>query len=302
MRILVTGGHGQVGRELDRLARGPGATGATSLWAPGRSELDVTRPHEVLAALLDFRPSAVIHAAALTDVDRCEREVELAHQVNAEATAELARVCARHRIPLVYVSTDYVFDGAKGRPYVEGDTPRPLSVYARTKWQGEQAVSAAGGPHAIVRTAWVYSIFGRNFAVAILEAARRSAEEGSGEPLRVVADQVGSPTYARDLATALLRMVEMDLASSRRLFHAANAGACSRWEQARALVALAGWEVPVLPVSTGEMPRPARRPAYSALDSGALAGEGIAMRPWGEALEAFVRELAEARPDLVRRP
>lgn len=294
MRMLVTGGRGQLGRELEELSGV--SKPPVDCWAPGHAQLDVTDPHALRRALQRFNPDVVVHAAAITDVDRCEREPELAWRVNAEATRVLALLCAERAIPVVYVSTDYVFDGRKGAPYVESDPTHPLSVYAATKLEGERAVADAGGPYAIVRTAWVYSTYGRNFPKTILEAARRAS--AGPEALRVVADQTGSPTYGRDLALAVLVMIKKDLTSSRRVFHAANAGACSRYEQARELLALSGWQVPVEPTTTAELNRPAPRPACSALDSSALGAEGIPMRPWREALADFTERLRHKEPDL----
>lgn len=294
----MTGGQGQLGRELARLGEGtgglfPGAPGGFHIAALGRAVLDVTDPRAIEAALDYFRPQAVIHAAALTDVDRCESEPQVALEVNAEATARLARACARRGIPLVYISTDYVFDGARAVPYAPGDAPNPLSVYGQSKLLGEQAVRAAGGPHAIVRTAWLYSVLGRNFPKAVLQAA------AGGRSVRVVVDQVGSPTYARDLAGALLEMVRRGLDRSGLTLHAANEGACSRYELARHLLGLAGWDLPVEPITTGEMPRPARRPAYSALDPHDLNRAGIRLRHWRQALADFVCELGRVEPALL---
>lgn len=295
IRVLVTGGRGQLGREFHRLSQeiGPGDVVCD---APGHDALDVTDPASVEQRLGAFGPDVVVHAAALTDVDRCESDPQEAERVNAAATAHVARWCASRGRALVYVSTDYVFDGRKNAPYTEDDATNPLSVYGRTKLQGERAVREAAGPHVVVRTSWVYSALGRNFALAILEAGRRAAPSGS--PLRVVADQIGSPTHARDLAKALMAMIRAGLAGSRRVYHAANAGACSRFEQAVALLEEAGLDVPVEAVSTASMPRPARRPAYSALDCTALAAEGIMLRPWRQAISAFVAHLWERRPDL----
>lgn len=258
--------------------------------ALGRDQLDVTRPHEVEAALRWFAPDAVIHAAAFTDVDRCEQEPELARQVNAEATARLARACARRGVPLVYVSTDYVFSGRRWAPYRCDDPPDPLSVYGWTKLEGEKAVREAGGPFAVVRTAWVYSTRGRNFPLALLDAAAQ------GRPLSVVTDQVGSPTYARDLARALMKLLALGLHTSGRIFHVVNEGACSRYEMAVRLLALAGWAVRVEPVPTRRYPRPAPRPPYSALDTYETRCVGIRLRDWRQALAAFVEELRPLQP------
>jgi dTDP-4-dehydrorhamnose reductase len=210
--------------------------------------------------------------------------------VNAAGAGNLAEAAARAGAAILHISTDYVFDGAKGAPYTEDDRPNPLSVYARSKYEGELQVLASGAPAVVVRTAWLYGWQGKNFVKAILAASER------GGPLRVVADQVGSPTATRDLAEAIAGLVMAPTPTLPRkrgrgiegLFHVVNAGACSRFEFAKAIV---GGRVEVLPITTAEAGRVAPRPAYSALTSTRWSATGLpALSRWEVALDRFLRE------------
>ncbi|MFQ6110972.1 MAG: dTDP-4-dehydrorhamnose reductase, partial [Nitrospinota bacterium] len=193
MRLLLTGGSGILGRALRRRLSGTGI----DLWAPGREELDITDGDACRRAVLDFRPDCLIHAAAWTRVDDCEADPARAMEVNGEATGRLARACREAGARLLYISTDYVFDGRGGSPYREEDPPGPINAYGRSKLRGEELVGKILGDSLIIRTSWLYGHGGRNFVDTI---AQRAA---SGERLRVVDDQRGSPTYAGDLAGAL---------------------------------------------------------------------------------------------------
>jgi dTDP-4-dehydrorhamnose reductase len=213
----------------------------------------------------------------------------MAMTVNAEGTRRVAEGCRRSGAALIYVSTDFVFDGRKPSPYVEADEPAPLSVYGRSKVAGEQAVRETAPRWIVARTAWLYGAHGRNFVKTILGKA------AAGGPLRVVNDQVGSPTYARDLAAALVRLLERNLSG---VFHLTNSGACSWYEFTREILRQGGFgHVPVSPMSSEELGRPARRPAYSVLANAAwhAAGEPI-LRPWPEALTAMLQAWRAADP------
>jgi len=266
MRIFITGAKGMLGRALAE-RQPPGLT----VLAVDVDELDVTSADAVRGRLRDFAPQAVLHCAAMTDVDGCETQPETAWRVNAEGVAHVAAACA-DGTRLVYLSTDYVFDGSATEPYPEDAAPAPLSVYGRTKLAGEEHVRALAPNHAIVRTAWSFAPWGRNFVLSILRAAR---ERGR---LRVVDDQVGSPTYAPDLAEALWRVVG---AEERGVFHLTNAGVVSRCEFAREIVAAAGMgQTPVEPLKRGDLAQPAARPSFSALANTRLP----ALRHYREAL------------------
>jgi dTDP-4-dehydrorhamnose reductase len=271
---LVTGAAGQLGSALQLVLAARGL----AFSAPGRGELDVCDDAQVERAFARHAPRVVVNCAALTGVDACEREPELAERANAEAPARLARACAARGAKLVQISTDYVFAGDAARPYREDDAPSPRSVYGRTKLAGERAALAAPGA-LIVRTSWVYGR-GRNFPAAILAQAR------AGSPLRVVADQRGRPTYAADLAAAIVGLLD---AGASGIVNFANDGEASWLELARAVLDSCGFaDRPIEPLTTQQLGLPAPRPAYSVLDLGKVKGFGLAPRPWREALAAYL--------------
>jgi dTDP-4-dehydrorhamnose reductase len=257
-------------------------------------ELDITTP-EAMQVIAEARPAWVVHAAAWTDVDGCERDPARALVVNGEGTRRVAEACRVAGAGLVYLSTDYVFDGRKGAPYVETDPVSPLSAYARSKVAGEEAVRAAAPRWAIVRTAWLFGASGKNFVKTIVEKA------AAGGPLRVVDDQVGSPTYARDLAEAIAQLVSRDLTGT---YHLTNAGSCSWYAFARAILEKAGLaHVLVTPMTTAALGRLAPRPAFSVLANRAWTAAGLRpLRPWREALSAMLAEWkkTDAFPSLRR--
>lgn len=281
-RILVTGGRGLVGMALGRVLA---ARPVVAVERPGHDELDVTDADQVQVYLERFRPDLVIHCAAYTKVDDCETNRELADRVNGDGAGSVARAATKIGARLIHLSTDYIFEGEAVRPYQE-DTPpgRPenLSAYGRSKLLGEQRVRAVCSGALIVRTAWVYGPDGACFPKFILKAAREKPE------LRVVNDQTGAPTYTLDLARAILRLAETD---ARGIVHVTNTGQCTWYEFACELVRLAGLKVRVIPVTTEEFPRPARRPKYSVLDNSRYVQLTSApMRPWREAAADFMRE------------
>jgi dTDP-4-dehydrorhamnose reductase len=275
-KVLITGGLGQLGRALS--AR---LSGTAEIAALGHAALDVADRRAVRDRLLAERPTAVVHAAALTDVDGCEADPAAAFRVNALGSLHVAEAAAEVGARLVAVSTDFVFDGEKPSPYFETDATRPLSVYGESKLAGEEHVLRAAPRALVVRAAWVYGPGGRNFVNAILERGAK------GEALRVVADQAGSPTWAPDLADAIARLLPTGLAG---VVHVANAGHATRYELARRALDLAGLTAArVEPVTTAEMPRPARRPRHAVLGSRVLAAAGVApLRHWEEALAEHV--------------
>jgi dTDP-4-dehydrorhamnose reductase len=276
MRMLVTGGAGMLGRAAVAAAERLGH----DVVAPPRAELDITDFEAVRAAVAEITPVAVINCAAWTDVDGAETAEPQAAEVNALGAGNLARAAAATGARIVHVSTDYVFDGSKRSPWVESDTVAPLSAYGRTKLAGEQAVAAAGAEHAIVRTAWLFGGGGVNFVHTML---RLGAER---DEVRVVADQVGRPTWTGHLAPALV-----ELAGRRGevgVFHAAGAGQCSWNEFAIAIFDRAGIACRVVTVTTDDFPRPARRPAYSVL--GTERDPGIHLPDWRDGLSAYLEE------------
>lgn len=295
MPVLVTGGAGQLGIELIRQA----PAHAIEVMAPGRAELDVTRLEQVQAAIAAHRPALVVNAAAYTQVDRAESEPESAEAVNTAAPAHLARTCAEAGIPLVHVSTDYVFDGRKRTPYVEDDPVAPLGVYGRSKAGGEAAVRRLLPRHLIIRTAWLYSAHRSNFLKTIMRLAAERDE------LRVVDDQIGAPTSAADLADAILRIIGRLHASKTPpwgTYHYCGAGRTSWFGFARRILEVSGsaggTALPrLVPITTAEYPTPARRPMFSVLDCRRLAaGFGIEPRPWQLGTDETVLGLLSAPP------
>lgn len=278
LRVLVTGGLGQLGRAVAAAATARGLT----VTAMGAEELDITDPDAVLQTVRRLRPQWVINCAAYTDVDRAEAEPDAARAVNASGVEHLATACSEANALLVQISTDYVFPGTLRRPYREDDPTSPLGVYGRTKLEGERA--ARGCPHhLIVRTAWLYGHGGRNF----VEAIRRQLARGVPE-LRVVDDQRGNPTYATDLAEAIL---DLAAAGARGTVHAAGEGTATWLEFAREIATLLGATVPLRAISTAEAGRPAPRPADSTLDTSQLqALIGRRLPPWRDGLRRYLAE------------
>lgn len=289
-RVLVTGAAGMLGSQL-LLTAPPGiqALGTDLVPAPAgnpvlaRPGVDLSSPAAVEALLGELHPLAgVIHAAAYTAVDKAEEEEARARLANAEVPRVVAEACARRGTALVHVSTDFVFDGAKREPYTTEDRPRPLSAYGRTKLEGEERVAAAHGGAAIVRTQWLYGPRGKHFPGTILALAAQKPE------LRVVHDQIGSPTSTLALAPALWDVLA---ARASGVFHGACEGRASWYEFAAATLELCGKRTPVRPCSTREFPRPATRPAFSVLDCARLAAlRGRTLAPWREALRLFLAQ------------
>ena len=271
MRILITGGRGQLGRELQV------AFAAQTVSAPDEPELDVTDAAAVGREVDAFRPELIIHAAAYTDTRGCEDDPGRAMRVNGDGARNVALACRRVGAALLYVSTNEVFDGAKGEPYQEADEPRAINAYGSSKLLGEQHVRSLHRNAYIVRTAWLYG-GGSDFPAKVLQA-------GSGE-LRMVTDEVASPTWARDLAEAIALLVERDAPPG--IYHLTNSGRCSRFEWAEQVLALAGRQDIVLrPITHAEYNAPYRKPAFSALANTAAAALGVVLRPWPEALAAY---------------
>jgi dTDP-4-dehydrorhamnose reductase len=293
MRILITGGEGQLGTELIAQSRAHG----TELLAPTLAQMDLTDPAQVDAFWDAFQPQALINAAAYTAVDRAETVPDLAFAVNAAAPAYLAGRCRRAGIPLFHISTDYVFDGLKNSPYLEEDPISPLGVYARSKAEGESAVRGALDRHVIIRTSWLYSAHGANFVKTMMRLAAERDE------LRVVDDQLGSPTCAADLASALLSIAGR-LAAGTDIpwgtYHYCGNGVTSWCGLARrvleTLVAQGRMtSFRLTPITTAQYPTPARRPPYSALDCRRIeAAFGLIRPPWQAGVEKTVLQLLES--------
>ena len=283
MKVLLFGASGQVGREfVQGWQRRPGTI---QLTAPRRSEVDLSQPDQIRNLIFALQPHAVINAAAYTAVDQAESNPDPALMINAGAPAAIAESCRQIDARLIHFSTDYVFDGAKGAPYVESDTPNPLNVYGRTKLKGDHGVIASGARHTILRVGWIYSPIRKNFFLNILRRAR------AGTALRIVNDQIGVPTSADAIAAITAQLLERpDLEG---LFHYAPAGRCSWFDFAQQIVTAAEVPAQITPIPTSDYPTPAKRPAYSVMSSAKLRGVlPIADETWEEQLERNVARIA----------
>lgn len=277
-KLLVTGAKGQLGQELMRTE-----DERYEIVGLDRVALDVTDLAQCKQTIAQYAPSAVIHAGAYTAVDQAETEVDEAYRVNALGTRNLAIAAREANVKLCYVSTDYVFDGQGSHPYNEYDNTNPQSVYGKSKRAGELLLQSICPTFFIVRTSWVYGKHGNNFVKTMLKLAQ------DRDSLKVVSDQIGSPTYTRDLTLFLLNLVETEAYG---IYHTTNAGACSWFEFAQAIFEERGIQSTLTPCTTSEFPRPAPRPAYSVLDHSAIRQNGFSdLRPWREALREFLSEL-----------
>jgi dTDP-4-dehydrorhamnose reductase len=276
MRIAVTGSKGQLGTALQA------ALGAHELLLIDLPEDDITNLEAICARVRAFAPDVAIHAAAMTNVDGCETDPAAAYRLNVLGTRNVAVAAQQSNAALVYISTDYVFDGQKADPYWEYDDPNPLSVYGRTKWIGERFAQQLCPRSYVVRIAWLYGQGPRNFVQTVL---RLADERGS---LRMVTDEIGSPTYAADVAQALGRLI---VQPAYGIYHLPNSGVCSRYDWAREILERTGRShVELLP--TEKYQRAARVPAHAELRNFAGAELGIVMRPWREALAAYLASLS----------
>ena len=279
--FLVTGADGQLGRAVTGIVGSEGA----SVVGTSHEDLSVEDGELVRQRISAERPAWVIHCAAWTDVDDCELDPQRADLINGQGTANVVRACQEVAAGLIYVSTDFVFDGASCEAYSETVEPNPISVYGRSKLLGEESVLAASQPNFfIVRTSWVFGPGGKNFVGAILARAQ------ANHPLRVVDDQVGSPTMTHDLAQAILELQRAEPAPG--IYHASNEGTCSWHDFACEILRRAGIEgISIDRISSSELDRPAARPAYSVLDCSKLASvRGCSLPDWREGLDRYLAE------------
>lgn len=291
MRVLVVGSNGMLGRDLMSTL----VQTEYTVFGLDIPQIDITRQHELSGVVRDLSPALIINCAAYTAVDKAEQETELAFSINRDGSANLATVCHDQGIPLIHISTDYVFDGTGRRPYRESDPASPIGVYGRSKWEGEEGVRDHLREHLIVRTAWLYGVQGNNFVKTILRLS------GEKERIRVVADQFGCPTWARDLAEGLVRMATLisdDPASVQwGTYHFCGQGQTTWHGFAEAIIAEGRRREElkvqqVVPVTTAEYPTPAARPSWSVLDCRKLEENfGIVPRPWQTGLSEMMEEL-----------
>lgn len=275
MRSMVFGANGQLGRDLTAVFRELGETRPCT-----HADIDIADAPRLHQAVEDFAPDVVLNAAAYTAVDQAESDVEAAFLTNETGARNLAEIADYLSIPVVYFSTDYVFDGKQNRPYRPSDPIAPQGIYAQSKAAGEAATAKTNHRHLIIRTAWLFGPGGGNFVEKILRAAAVHKQ------LRVIADQTGSPAYTRDLAEAAARLLQTGQWGH---YHFVNAGSCTRHAFAEEIIRQAGLDTPVLPCAAAEYPAPAPRPAYSVLDTaGYTAVTGHTPRPWQQALASYI--------------
>ncbi|MCL5994579.1 MAG: dTDP-4-dehydrorhamnose reductase [Chloroflexi bacterium] len=290
MNILLVGANGQLGSDLWTVLKRHNVIAAIQPGTPAGElspviDLDISNRDDVRAAVTQYRPDVIINTAAFHRVDDIERDASIALQVNALAAQQMALVCREADVALMYISTDYVFDGARREPYVETDLPNPISAYGATKLAGELLIRSAWHKHYIIRPCGLYGVAGAmgkggNFVNTMLRLARE------GKPIRVVNDQVCTPTFTEDLAAQIARLIETRQYGT---YHATSDGACTWYEFTCEIFRLAGLAPEVTPVTSEDLGLPARRPAYSVLKNQALQNLGIdCMRDWHEALAAYV--------------
>jgi dTDP-4-dehydrorhamnose reductase len=290
MKLLITGAHGQLGRGIIDASQSKGCR----VQAPSEEDLDITDLAKVDHIITHLQPDLVINTAAYTQVDKAETEEALAFKINKTGCTHLAQICANNQIPLIHISTDYVFDGQKGTPYLETDPISPLGVYGRSKAEGEMEIRSILKEHIILRTSWLYGIHGQNFVKTMLNLATSQKE------IRVVADQYGSPTNATDLARTILTLCD-HLRSKTNInwgtYHYCGSGVISWHTFAEKIMELTRLHGDVLtarvePVATADYPTQAARPVYSALDCSRIRKQfGINPQPWQQSLEITIRKL-----------
>jgi dTDP-4-dehydrorhamnose reductase len=295
-KVLITGSSGMLGADLCRELKkdyrlvGMDVVRRSSFVVRKKFvECDITDKKSAMTAISKAKPDVVIHAAAYTDVDGCEKNSKKAYQINAEGAGNIALSCKKANAALIYISTDFVFNGKKRSPYKESDKPAPLSVYGDSKLQGELAIRKILKNYFIVRTSWLYGQNGKNFVDTII------AKGKTEKLLKVVNDQVGSPTYTRDLARALHVLLDKIFTNDKRqttndrIYHVSNSGAVSWYDYAKKILNLTGLKAKIVPISSRELARPARRPSMSVLDCGKFTKfTGHKMRRWDRALKEYV--------------
>jgi dTDP-4-dehydrorhamnose reductase len=279
-RILVIGAKGMLGRDLVEVLRTSSRNDEIVAWDLG--DLDIREEQSTIAKIESIYPEIVINVAAFTNVDECESNEEKIFAINAEGMRHVALGALRCHAKVVYLSTDYVFDGSKKEPYLESDPPNPLNVYGRSKWKGEQYVQELVENSLIIRTQWLYGRYGNNFVTSILRQVREK------RVLSIVNDQIGSPTYTKDLSKAISVLIQRDV---KGIFHVANSDLCTWYTFGQAILKLTGIVgVKIIPISSKELGRPAPRPSYSALSTQKLKREtGMMLRPWSEALKDYLQ-------------
>ncbi|MCJ7841368.1 dTDP-4-dehydrorhamnose reductase [Lederbergia sp. NSJ-179] len=278
MKILITGAKGQLGNDLIKIL---GADTRFELIPFSKAELDITDENKVNEAVRSVKPNLVIHAAAYTAVDDCESNRKKAFEVNSFGAYYVAKAAKEVGAAMVYISTDFIFNGKKKEPYTVNDAPDPLSIYGKSKLLGERLVQLVLKECYIVRTAWLYGQNGENFVKTMLHLAKKDRE------FFVVNDQMGSPTYTKDLAIAIKQLIGKKFG----LYHISNTGSCSWFTFAQSILSMAGYNPALVkPISTKDYGVVAQRPAFSVLSTASIEKEGIQMRHWQAALQKFLEK------------
>ncbi|UUV20803.1 dTDP-4-dehydrorhamnose reductase [Paenimyroides aestuarii] len=282
MKILITGRQGQLGSELHDLKE---SYPQHQMVFVDREEMDLSNPEQILEVLNTEKPEIIVSAGAYTAVDKAESDQELCNAVNHIAVQTIGEWAAAHQAKVIHISTDYVFDGNSETPLKETDTPDPINVYGQTKLQGEQALQASGANNVIIRTAWVYSVYGANFVKTMLRLMNEREEIG------VVADQVGTPTYARDLAQAIMTIVEAPV-FVQGVYHYSNEGKISWHEFATAIKEIKGLHTKINAIGSDAFPTPAKRPHFSLLDKSKIKEVyQVAVPHWKTSLEEMLLKM-----------
>ena len=282
MKVLVIGSHGMLGRDfVNRLSNlSDQKNPDNEVIAVDREHVDISHGEDTSKFITQVKPDVIVNCAAFSNVDACETQISEAFAVNATGARNVALAGKQTGTKVIHVSTDYVFDGMKNEPYIETDKPHPISVYGKSKLEGELVVQEIGGNYVIIRTAWLFGPFRKNFVTAMLELGRKNRS------VSIVTDQHGSPTYTADLSDEIRTAISKDL---RGIYHVTNAGTCSRYEWARKIFELTGNQVSVIPLKTADYKRAARVPQNSSLDcTKYTTTTGQKMRPWQEALKEYV--------------
>jgi len=283
--ILVTGFNGQLGSEIKELS----SNYPYNFYFTSKDDLDITNEKAIEAFILKNNITAIINCAAYTAVDKAESEIELADKINHQAIKHLAIIAKEKNIKLIHISTDYVFDGTNYKPYIEIDSTNPQSVYGQTKLDGEKALQMINPTNSIIiRTSWVYSSYGNNFVKTMLRLGRER------ESLGVIYDQVGTPTYAKDLAKAILDILPKINNTQTEIYNYSNEGVCSWYDFAKEIMNLAGLTCKINPIETSQYPTPAKRPHYSLLNKSKIKNDYIIDIPyWKDSLEHCLRKIGE---------
>ena len=304
-KVLITGSSGMLGMDLlKELGRDYEIYGADLIaQSPNRPmakfyKCDITDKKSILDIVEKVKPDIIIHTAAYTDVDGCESNKEKAYKINSEGTRNIALACKKINSVLLYIGTDFVFDGKKRTPYIESDRPNPLSIYGKSKLNGENFVKKLLKKHFIIRTSWLYGKYGKNFVDIIL--SKRKSEK----ILKVVNDQVGSPTYTKDLVKAIHALLDKISGQGpaargqpHGIYHVSNSGSISWYKYAKEILRLAKSKAKVMPISSNELARPAKRPSLSVLDNSKfIKFTGYKMRLWNDALREYIHDKENCSP------